>query len=63
MQIAIGQQVNIRPEWMDKGDEDYSFTAISEPNFNGNFKVRVMAKMPGKSDFASIMELHVSQVF
>jgi hypothetical protein len=55
--VQVGQVVRIKPEWQDAGDENYTFTAITEPNFSGYFKARVSGGL-----FPSIMELHLSHV-
>jgi hypothetical protein len=55
--VTIGQVVRIKKEWRDLGDEKYTFTAISEPNFSGYFKARVSGGL-----FPSVMELHLSHV-
>jgi hypothetical protein len=55
--VTIGQVVRIKPEWRDLGDENYVFTAVSEPNFSGYFKARVSGGL-----FPSIMELHLTHI-
>lgn len=55
--VKVGQVVQIKPEWMDKGDEKYTFTAITEPNIIGYFKVRVTG-----GSFPSVMEMHTSHI-
>ena len=55
--VAIGQVVQIKPEWQDAGDDKYTFTAITEPNVMGYFKARVTG-----GSFPSVMELHLSHI-
>ena len=56
--IKQGTVVKIKSEWQDEGDEDYTWTAMSEPNpTTGCFKARVTG-----GSFPSIMNLYVDQV-
>ena len=55
--VTIGQVVRIKKEWQDLGDENYTFTAISEPNVTGHFKARVSGGL-----FPSVMELHLTHI-
>jgi len=55
--VRVGQVVRIKKEWQDLGDENYVFTAITEPNATGHFKVRVTLGL-----FPSVMELHTSHI-
>lgn len=55
--VKVGQVVRIKKEWQDLGDENYVFTAITEPNATGYFKVRVTLGL-----FPSVMELHTSHI-
>lgn len=55
--VTIGQVVRIKKEWQDLGDENYVFTAITEPNISGFFKARVSGGL-----FPSVMELHLTHI-
>ena len=49
--IRKDQQVHIKPEWQDPGDEDYTWTAIEDER-NGYVKCRVDG-----GGFPSVMEI------
>jgi hypothetical protein len=55
--VQVGQVVRIKPEWQDLGDENFTFTAISEPNITGHFKAHVSGCL-----FPSVMELHLTHI-
>lgn len=55
--VQVGQVVRIKKEWQDLGDENYVFTAITEPNATGHFKARVTLGL-----FPSVVELHLSHI-
>ena len=56
--IRAGQQVTIKPEWQDDGDQDFIWTAITDENpHTGYFKVRV-----DDGESPSVMEMYSDMV-
>jgi hypothetical protein len=39
MQVKKGMRITWRPQWCDRGDENYTFVAISDEGLDGDFRV------------------------
>lgn len=56
--IKKGSVIKIKPNYQDEGDDQYTWTAMSEPNqYTGCFKALVTG-----GSFPSVMELYEDQV-